>query len=371
MNDVELAIRLTADADDATRAANDVGDAFGRMASDVDDATKKADTAGDRMGSVADSADGMASSSAQAAGGLGDLGGALAMMPGPLGAMGAGMEAAAPAIMGVTGASDLLNLAMSSTIVTTAKAKAAAVAHAVTSRAAAVATRVWAAAQWVLNRAFLGNPILLALTAVAVVFVLLYKRSERFRTIVRAVMEGARKAIGWVVDKVKDLVGWVRDKVPAAWQAFRDRVTAVATVVREKLAAAWNAVQDKVRAVVDWIREKVVAIRTKVEDVAAKVKSVLVAAFDAAWKPVDKILQAVKDIVDWVKKIDFPDLPSFGNPFNGRRTVGGAGSSSSQPASQTTINVTMNGVLATQDDVVRAFQAIVGRYNMQLGSVTT
>lgn len=83
--------------------------------SNLDDLAQHADKAASKvdssMAGVADAADGVASASSQAAGGLGDLGGALSMMPGPLGALGSSMEAVAPAIMGVTGAADLLNLA--------------------------------------------------------------------------------------------------------------------------------------------------------------------------------------------------------------------------------------------------------------------
>lgn len=372
MNDVELAIRLTADADQASKAALDVGDSFGRMATDVDDATRKADSASSRMDSVADSADNMASRSSQAAGGMGDLGGALALMPGPLGAVGAGMEAVSPAIMGVTGAADLMNLAMSSSIVVQTKAKAAAIAHAVASRTVAAATRVWAAAQWVLNRAFLGNPILLALTAIAVVFVVLYKRSERFRSVVRAVMEAARKAIGWVLDQVERLVKWFRDDAPAAAARMRDRVVAVAVAIREKLGDAWSKVQEKVRAVVDWIREKVLGIRERVELVAGKVKGFLVDAFDAALKPVNAILDAVKRIVDWVGKIDFPDLPSFDIPGVGRRAVtGGGGTTAASSATGPSIynEINLFGIAASGADVVRQLETMFQRYGMQLGTV--
>ena len=125
--EAELAIRMTADARDVTSAMDDAGAAAGRMAADVDTASAKVDDAGSRMASAADGVDELGSKSSQAAGGLGDLGGAIAGIPGPIGAMGAGMEAAAPLVMGLTGASDLLNLALSSNIVVTAKARAAAV----------------------------------------------------------------------------------------------------------------------------------------------------------------------------------------------------------------------------------------------------
>lgn len=337
MNDVELAIRLTADADQAARAVEGVGDSFGRMASDVDDATRKADAATSRMDSVADSADNMASTSSQAAGGLGDLGGALSLMPGPLGAVGTGMESLAPAIMGVTGASDLVNLAMGSTVVQATKARLAAARYAVTSKATAAATRAWAVAQRILNSAFLGNPILLALVAVAAIFLVLYKRSERFRQLVRNVMDAGRTAIGWVWDRLQDV------------------------------GDAFGTVQDKAGDAVRWVVDRVVGLRTKVGNVAESVEDKLVGAFEAAKKPVEWLWDKVQDIVDWIGKIDIPDLP-FGNPFNGRRAPGGAPTAGAAGDTyQTTIN--LYGIAATGDDVVRQLQALFQRYGLQVGLV--
>ena len=71
MNDVELAIRMTADASDAANAFDDVGTAALGAADDVDRATRDMDSSGDRMAAVGEGADAMASKSAQAAGGIG------------------------------------------------------------------------------------------------------------------------------------------------------------------------------------------------------------------------------------------------------------------------------------------------------------
>ena len=219
-NDVELAIRMTADARDVTAATDDAARGFQDMASEVDTASRKVDDAGSRMGAAAEGADQLGSKSSQAAGGLGDLGGAISAIPGPLGALGTGMETLAPSVMGVTGAMDLANLALESNVVQTARAKAAAAAKAVTDKVVTASTKAWAAGQWLLNAALSANPIGIVVVAVAALvagIVLAYNKSETFRNIVQTAMGAAKTAVGWVVDRVKDVVGVVQnviDKVP-------------------------------------------------------------------------------------------------------------------------------------------------------------
>jgi hypothetical protein len=274
---VDLAIKMTADADDAAAAFDKVGSSALEMADDVDRAAGEADRA---TRDLAGGADALATSSSQAAGGLGDLGGALALMPGPLGAVGGGMEALSPAIMGVTGASDLARLAMESSIVVNTKAKASAVAHAVATRAQAAASKVAAAGQWALNAAMNANPLGLLIAAILIVvglFVLAYKRSETFRSIVDGAMKGATKAVGWVVDKVEDLIDW-----------FDDALAPVGGL----------------------------------SDAVDKAGDIGKAAFDLWLTPLRTMIDLVKDLIDWIGKIDFPDLPDV--PF--LRTAGGASS---------------------------------------------
>lgn len=266
MDVVDLAIKMTADADDAAAGFDRVGSSAVDMANDVERAAGQADAASrDLAGGV----DQLGSSSSQAAGGLGDLGGALSLMPGPLGAVGSGMESLAPAIMGVTGASDLAKLAMESSIVVNTKAKASAAAHAVATRAQAVASKVAAAGQWALNAAMSANPIGIVIAAVLILvglFVLAYKKSETFRSIVDGAMKGASKAVGWVVDKVEDLVGWVEDTLIP----FGD-----------------------------------------LGDAADKAGEVGKAALDLMLTPIRTAIDLVKSLIDWIGKIDFPDMPDF------------------------------------------------------------
>lgn len=191
----------------------------------MSDAATEAVAAGDKMDAafsgVAGAADGVASASSQAAGGIGDLGGALSLMPGPLGALGAGMEAAAPAIMGVTGAADLLNLA-------TEKFPALA-------KAQAVATKAVAAAQKALNFVMANSPIFIIVAIIIAIvgaLVLLYKRNEAFRELVDRVWAKIKDVVGGVAAFFMDVVfPKIRDFITKAAEKFDDIRTKVAAVI--------------------------------------------------------------------------------------------------------------------------------------------
>jgi phage-related protein len=182
------------------------------------------------MSGVGDKADAVGSASSQAAGGIGDLGGALSLMPGPLGAVGAGMEAAAPAIMGVTGAADLLNLA-------TTKFPALA-------KAQTIATNVLAGAQRALNAVMAGNPIalvVLAIVALIGIMAVLYNKNEGFRDLVNAVFGKFRDVVQTAKEKFVDFAGAAVEKIGnviGKFGDFRERVAEAVGAAREKLQSA-------------------------------------------------------------------------------------------------------------------------------------
>lgn len=77
--------------------------------------------------------------------------------------------------------------------------------YGVTIKAIAIGTKLWTAAQWLLNAALIGNPIgavIIALVALGALFVVLWKKSNTFRTIVtgafNAVKNAALTAFNWV-----------------------------------------------------------------------------------------------------------------------------------------------------------------------------
>lgn len=86
------------------------------------------------------------------------------------------------------------------------------VAVAVAQKVAAVASKVWAGAQWLLNAALSANPISLVIIAVAALaagLVYAWKHSETFRDIVTGVFNAIKTAIRNVVDFIITVIrGW-------------------------------------------------------------------------------------------------------------------------------------------------------------------
>lgn len=344
MQRVDLEIGVRTDVDGVGDKLESVGTSAKRMADDVDAASRQADSATSRLDHVAESADGMASSSSQAAGGLGDLGGALALMPGPLGAVGAGMEAAAPAIMGVTGAADLANLAFKGQRISTIRATVASKAHTVTTKAATIAQRA-------LNLAMRANPLGILITGlllVAGLFVLAYKKSETFRRVVDGVVSKVKAALGAVVDVLGNIVDWVRDKVPDAWQALRSKVSAV----------------------IDAVKGFVTGLRDKIVDAGAAVRDKLGGAFDWVMDKIQPIIDAVQRVIDLIGKIDFPDIPFLGRASStGVSTTSTAGAGFGVvDARDFSVNVTVEAGADLSPAAVRAIMRAVVEQQTRAGS---
>jgi phage-related protein len=312
-NAVRLSLAVDADTADAAAAFDKVGAAAKGMADDVDAAARDADSG---MSSFGDSADNAGSSAATAAGAFGDLGGALAMMPGPLGAIGAGMETAAPAIQGVTGATDLLSLAMNSNLVMTVRNTVATIASTTAAVASAVATQAMAAAQWLLNAALSANPIGLIVIAIAALvagLIIAYKKSESFRNIVQTGMAAAvvafdlvKTAVGAVWGAIQTLIGWVgKITIPGLIKTAFDNI-----------GTAVGAVSTAIDKMIGWVGK--VSIPQVVKDLADP--------FNLATTAIDAVSTAIDKLIGWIGKIDFPSIPKgFSSILPGRAAPATAG----------------------------------------------
>lgn len=324
-----MALELTAVADvqDAVAGLQAVGREARGMADDVASAAR--DASG-RLNGVAESADGVGSSSSQAAGGIGDVAGALEAT----GVIGAGtataMNTVAAGIQGVTGAADLVNLALGSQKVQMVATRAAAI-------ASTVATRAMTIAQRALNLAMRANPIGVVITLILLLvagIVLAYKRSATFRAIVQAAMAGVRTAIGWVVDKVGALVGW-----------FRDRLGPAAVLVKDKLISAFQTARDKVSDAFKTLKDKAVG------------------AINAIKAPIDRIIDLVQSLIDKIKNISFPDIdvPLLRTVGSGGGRAAGLGGGAVQ-----VVNVTVTGALDA-DATARQISTLLERRARRLG----
>lgn len=137
-------------------------------------------------------------------------------------------------------------------LVTRLRTTVATVASTVAQKAAALASKAWAGAQWLLNAALNANPIsvvIIALVALGAALFVAWKKSDTFRKIVEA---------AW--DKIKAAIS-------AAWEkGIKPALQAMQRFVSEKLApglrALWSKVVQpvfrKVGQIIRWTWEKVI-----------------------------------------------------------------------------------------------------------------
>ena len=125
---------------------------------------------------------------------------------------------------------------------------AALVGYIVVQNAVNVATKAWAAAQWILNAALNANPIgliILALTALVAGIVLAYRNSETFRNIVQAAWEGIQTAISFawnsVIKPIFDFfVTAIRAAGDAATWLWNNAIRPAFDGIGSLISAWWN-----------------------------------------------------------------------------------------------------------------------------------
>ncbi len=104
--------------------------------------------------------------------------------------------------LGAAGAQGIENAAGEVGLATTIRMRVATIAQAVAQRVVAVASKAWAAAQWLVNAALTASPVGLVIVAVAALaagIVYAYKHSETFRKIVQAAFAAIKTVIGAAV----------------------------------------------------------------------------------------------------------------------------------------------------------------------------
>lgn len=270
---------------------SDLQSSLSKAEAAMDSAAGQAKTAGDKIdgafSSAAGAADATATASAQAAGGLGDLAGALEATGLISEGTAQSMETASAAIMGVTGASDLLNLA-------TEKIPGL-------SKAATVATNVLAAAKRGLGVAirFALGPVGLLIAGAALLtagIILLWKRNETFREIVIAVWNKVKAAIGAVMS-------WITD---TAVPAIRNGIT--------NLVEKFNAIRDKVGDVVGAYRENGGGALGKLHSLVQTISGLggkITDATSGMWDGLKESFRStINSIIGWWNNLSFSlDIP--------------------------------------------------------------
>lgn len=167
-----------------------------------------------------------------------------------------------------------------------------------------VATKAWAAAQWVLNAALAGNPIVLvtlAVMALVAAFIVAYKKVDWFRAGVQAALGGVVAAFNWMKGAASAVFDWIKgnwplllgilggpigaavavivthfDKIKSvatgAFNAIKDAAKTVGSVVTSSVVGAFNAVKSAVQGAVDTVNNLVSSVKSIPGDVLDKVK---------------------------------------------------------------------------------------------------
>lgn len=271
------------------------------MADDFQSAASQADTAASKMDGLSESADNLDDKAGRATGAMGALSSGFALIGADQAA--AALESAAMATDFLSGAGQALNLVMDLEIAKRAAATATTIGQTVATTAQTAASKAAAAGQWALNAALSANPlgvVIALLVATAAAVVIAYKRSEDFREKVDAAMGVARAAFNGVSDAVSAVVGWLRDKVPPAFSWLQDKASGVIEAAFAPFETAGNVIE----GVRDFIRDKVAPAVTTMKEAVVPVAEAVVAPFVA-------IKNAVEDVVAWIAKIDFPDMPGW------------------------------------------------------------
>jgi hypothetical protein len=224
----EVTLTFAGDATALDRSFASVGASSRSMETDVGRASRS-------VRDYEDSTDRAASANSQLSGGIGDIGGALTATFGDnsaIGAFGAQMETAGMVVMGFTGVMDLANLA-------TRAQGLSAIWAATQAKVAAGGARVWAAAQWVLNGAFLASPItwiVLGIIALIAVIVLIATKTTWFQTAWKVAWGGIKKAASAVWDWISALPG----KFKTVFEKVGRFITAPFRAAFNFVADAWN-----------------------------------------------------------------------------------------------------------------------------------
>lgn len=141
-----------------------------------------------------------------------------------------------------------------------------------------VATLTWTAAQWLLNAALNANPIglvVLAVVALIAIFVLAWKNSQTFRTIVTG-------AFNAVLSVVQSVWGWIKNNWPLLLAILTGPIgLAILAIVRH-----FDTIKDAAKSVYDFI------------------KGIF-----------DKIAGAIASVTKLIKNIPKPSIPDL-NPFS-------------------------------------------------------
>lgn len=124
-------------------------------------------------------------------------------------------------------------------ILSLAETKVATIGQAIASKAAAVGTKIWAGAQWLMNTALLASPItwiVVGIVALIAVIVLIATKTDWFQRAWRASWGWIKNAAGNAWDFIKKIPGWIS----SAFSRVGNAIAAPFKAGFNMIARAWN-----------------------------------------------------------------------------------------------------------------------------------
>ena len=209
-----------------TKSMGDVGTASDTMATKVHESSSKIDGLGE-------STDKAATKSSTAMGAFGALGSGLTLMGADGGAASAVLGGLGLGFDALSGVTDLATLALESNTVKTIASKVA-------TTSAAVATKVWTGAQWLMNAAMEANPIglvVVAIIALVAIVVVIATKTTWFQSLWRAAWGGIKAAAVNVWDWLRALPG----NIGSAFSRIAGFITAPFRAAFNAVGSLWNS----------------------------------------------------------------------------------------------------------------------------------
>lgn len=341
----ELVIDVTTNAAKAAAGFGDVEGSVGSMESAVGKAGDTAERTSRQIGISADAADELGGKAGKATGALGALSSGFELVGAEKYA--GALQAAGMATDFMSGVGDSLNLVMESTIVKTARARVAAIANGIATKASSAATAVMAGAQWALNAAMSASPILLivlGVIALVAAVVLAYRKSETFRRIVDAAFRAVQAAAAFAFD-------WVKRNWPLLLAIITGPVgLAVLAVVKN-----FDKIKTAVSNTKKWIGDRMAEVPALLTSVGQSIEDTILAPFHL-------VEDSVQKIIDLIKKVHLPHVN-----IPGLRVAGDVGASvftpvpvTAGPTYQTYYTFNLNG-LVTDDEAGAVIQQLLDR----------
>ena len=244
------------------------------------------------------------------------------------------------------------------------------------------ATIAWTAAQFLLNVALTANPIGLIVVAIAALIagiILAYKNSETFRNIVdtlfAAITRITQAALRPFIENWKEIssaidfvVKWLKILWPflvpgglvyLALKTAEDRFGAVSGAIDYTKETIQNAVKAAGN-----IKDALVKLAEVAGTTYTTLRTGITTTLDPIARAFDRIVDAIKSVIEWIKQIRFPSLPSW---LPGIGSSPSSARSLSIPSGGTTVNVTINGPIdsdSTAREILKVLNQYDRRYNL-------